>query len=115
MSNARKSIWVSLAAALIALGTHVPAAAQSLEQNAAGCRDGGPVTAIRSCTALIQSGREKDQDLASDFDNRGVAYKAIGKYDLALADYQKAIALSPDAAAFFKDRGPSIMPRRNSI
>ena len=61
---------------------------------------GGPIvdTVIDGCTAIIQSGREPRDRLATAFDNRGVAYKHKGQYDLALQDYEQAIRLNPSNA-----------------
>ena len=53
----------------------------------------GPIvdTVIDGCTAIIQSGREPRERLATAFDNRGVAYRRKGEYDRALQDYEQAI------------------------
>ena len=55
----------------------------------------GPIidTVIDGCTAVIQSGREPPEKLATAFDNRGVAYRHKGEYERALQDYEQAIDL----------------------
>jgi tetratricopeptide (TPR) repeat protein len=60
---------------------------------------------IDGCTAVIQSGREPPEKLAIAFDNRGVAYKHKGQYDLALQDYEQAIRLNPKNANAYNNRG----------
>src|SRR4029077_19011344 len=57
----------------------------------------GPIvdTVIDGCTAIIQSGQEPREKLATAFDNRGVAYRRKGEYDRALQDYEQAIPLNP--------------------
>ena len=52
-------------------------------------------TVIDGCTAIIQSGQEPREKLATAFDNRGVAYRRKGEYDRALQDYEQAIQLNP--------------------
>ena len=49
--------------------------------------------AIRSCTAVIRSGSEGR--LAWAHLSRGIAYKRLGRNDLAIADYDHALALDP--------------------
>jgi tetratricopeptide (TPR) repeat protein len=67
----------------------------------------GPImdTVIDGCTAVIQSGQEPREKLATAFDNRGVAYKLKGQYDRALQDYEQAIRLNPSNANAYNNRG----------
>jgi tetratricopeptide (TPR) repeat protein len=67
----------------------------------------GPIidTIIEGCTAVIQSGRETPEKLATAFDNRGVAYKLKGQYDQALQDYEQAMRLNPNNANAYNNRG----------
>jgi tetratricopeptide (TPR) repeat protein len=62
-------------------------------------------TVIDGCTAVIQSGHEPPEKLATAFDNRGVAYRIKGEYDRALHDYEQAIRLNPGNANAFNNRG----------
>jgi hypothetical protein len=50
---------------------------------------------IGGCTAVIQSGKETRSALAMAYNNRGVAYRAKGEGDRAIADFNKAIELNP--------------------
>ena len=67
----------------------------------------GPIvdTVIDGCTAVIQSGKETREKLATAFDNRGVAYRRKGEYDRALQDYEQAIRLNPSNANAYNNRG----------
>jgi Flp pilus assembly protein TadD len=63
----------------------------------------GPIidTVIAGCTAIIQSGQEPCEKLATAFDNRGVAYRQKGEDDRALQDYEQAIQLNPSNATAY--------------
>src|ERR1700740_1708386 len=60
---------------------------------------------IDGCTAVIQSGQEPREKLATAFDNRAVAYRRKGQYDRALQDYEQAIRLNPNNANAYNNRG----------
>ena len=60
---------------------------------------------IRSCSVLIQSGREPTRNRAAAYNNRGNAYEAKGDYDRAIADYNEAIRLDPNYALAYSNRG----------
>jgi tetratricopeptide (TPR) repeat protein len=60
---------------------------------------------IDGCTAVIQSGQEPREKLATAFDNRGVAYRRKGEYERALQDYEQAIRLNPSNATAYNNRG----------
>src|ERR1700683_4545890 len=67
----------------------------------------GPIvdTVIAGCTAVIQSGQEPGDKLATAFDNRGVAYKLKGQYDRALEEHEQAIRLNSRSANASNNRG----------
>ena len=48
---------------------------------------------IRGCTEIITEGRERKENLAIAYYNRGHAYDHKGDRDRAMADYSKAIEL----------------------
>lgn len=59
---------------------------------------------IKSCSELIQSGKESQENLAIAFYNRALAYESKDNFDYehAIADYTESIRLNPkDADAFF--------------
>src|SRR5437016_493136 len=59
------------------------------------CNDSGQASVISSCTALIESGHEAPLRLAKDYYNRALALVASTKYDSAIADLNRTIALAP--------------------
>src|SRR5579859_5448898 len=89
--------------ALVLMSLSMPAASQALRGN---CGNPDPDISIAGCTkkiasdtADLQSGRGIIQaavsHLATDYDNRGVAYANKGLYDEAIADYSQAVSLLP--------------------
>ncbi len=60
---------------------------------------------IAGCSAVIKAGREKSDQLAEAFNNRGIAYRLKGDYERALQDYGQAIKLNPKFAVAFVNRG----------
>lgn len=60
---------------------------------------------IIGCTALIKSDISNPHVLAIAYNNRGNAYNAEGKYELAIQDYDESIKLNPDYAKPFNNRG----------
>ena len=69
------------------------------------CKDADPDIRIVTCTALIKSGQESNENLAVAFISRGIAYRKKKQYDLAIKDYDQAIRLNPSDSAAFDDRG----------
>ncbi len=66
---------------------------------------GGLDLTIGICTRVIESGGLPDEKLAWIFYSRGWRYGATGKFDRAIADYNRAIRLKRDYAHAFRDRG----------
>jgi len=60
---------------------------------------------IEGCTAVIRAGQDSPRNLATAFDNRGVAYRLKGDYEHALQDYDQATRLNPDNAHAYNNRG----------
>ncbi len=60
---------------------------------------------IVGCSNAITSGTFAGKDLAAALTNRGTAYVARGNADRALADFNEAIKLDPNAAGAFFGRG----------
>jgi len=60
---------------------------------------------ISGCTAVIQGGKENQQDLAIAYYNRGIGYQNKKDPDRALADYDQALRLRPNYSSAFNNRG----------
>ena len=105
MDRARKFAYATLVVSVAVVAHIIPAASQTRDQNWARCEDNNPDLSIGGCTAVIQAGGETDENLASAFFNRGLAYRRQGQNDLAIANYNEAIRLKPDDADAFVNRG----------
>ena len=102
-------------AAIFVVATAGTAAAQTRNQLWDRCQlfssDGvirpgtGPDLAIGACTQLIQSGQETNANLSAAFNNRGTAHNNKQEYDLAIADFNQAIALNVNDAQAYYNRG----------
>ena len=64
-----------------------------------------PDLVIEGCSEMIDEGKQAPAILATAHNNRGVAYKVKGDYDLALKDYDQAIQLNPNSASHYNNRG----------
>ena len=64
-----------------------------------------PDLVIEGCSEIIEEEGQSPAILATAHNNRGVAYKVKGEYDLALKDYDQAIQLNPNAASHYNNRG----------
>lgn len=90
--------WKALVlAAGLALAAPVAVAAglDDVEQANRLYSEGRYELAIEAYTRAIVSGELDPSALAIVYNNRGVAYNAIGDYDHAIADYQEALSLQP--------------------
>ena len=77
----------------------------ALSDRCVGWVGASPDQRAASCTALIQSGDEADNDLISDYVNRGNANAARDAPDAAIDDYGEALKRNPAYAIAFYDRG----------
>ncbi len=64
-----------------------------------------PNETIRRLTFSIESGRLERDALVLALNNRGIAHRQNGSYDLAISDYNQSITLRPDFAAGYSNRG----------
>src|ERR1700733_1455904 len=107
--NASRSMAYDAAGALLLMLFGTWAAAQSPAlSNIDLCNGMDRASAERQivgCTALITSGAQNPQLLAIARNNRGNAYTAEGKYDLAIQDYDESIKLDPKYAKPLNNRG----------
>jgi tetratricopeptide (TPR) repeat protein len=90
------------------LGTFIvssPAISQTDEENRAACADPNLATRLRACSLLIKSGQPSDLNTPVAYNNRGVAYTETGKRELAIQDFNEAIALFPAYAIAYSNRG----------
>jgi tetratricopeptide (TPR) repeat protein len=86
-------------------GGKVPSAMAQQLRSCEGGDGAAPDDQIAGCTAVIRSGIPTDKELAALFNYRGVAYKAKGDLDHAIADYTEAIRRDPNYAAAYNSRG----------
>jgi lipoprotein NlpI len=61
--------------------------------------------AIRLLSAAIGSGKLNNNDLATSYNNRGMAFAATGELDKAIADYSAAIKIAPAYGPAYLNRG----------
>jgi len=73
-----------------------------------------PETAIKACTAVIQLGQGAKGNLAVALFARGEAYRAMGEYPSAIADYTEVIKLDPKNKEAYKNRGNMYLTQRNN-
>src|SRR3989344_6946387 len=60
---------------------------------------------IAACTRAIESGRWQGANLALAYNNRGIAKRAKGDLNGAIADYNRALELDPRHANAYINRG----------
>jgi len=93
---------------LSAFGTGVLADRARKEQgrlNLQRCSGAVSDLSMSSCTAVIQSGYETQENLTAAFFHRGNAYVMKRQYDRAIEDYDQAIRLNPNDVKSFFNRG----------
>ena len=96
-----------IAALLIALVVATPPARAEASRD---CASNNHEAAIRACTLLIQ----KNPRNAVYYFNRAISYRELGKVDLALADYNRAVEINPRYYEAFNNRGTIYMNRRDN-
>jgi tetratricopeptide (TPR) repeat protein len=77
---------------------------------------GDHATEVDLATQIIQHpvfSYQNNEIQATVYNNRGVAYYNQGKFDLAIADYNKAIELNPKGAEAYNNRGNAYSKQGN--
>src|SRR5215471_18453673 len=100
--------WRIIATALIVLASQTACGDfWDFEADQELCERSGPdVDAqIAACTRQIDSGHRHGHDLAIEYYDRGIAWKAKGDLDRAIADYSEAIRLDPKYEHAYGNRG----------
>jgi len=93
-----RGILAGLALTLIAL----PAWAQTTEDIRDGCAGGHD---FLSCDALLQIDKDNPAKLAEDYNNRALNFGNQKRYDEAISDLNRSIALVPDQFVPYFNRG----------
>jgi Tfp pilus assembly protein PilF len=79
------------------------------------CKSNDIDQAIAGCTAVINSGKSKNQQLAEAFYERGVAYTRKSDLDHGLQDIERAIKFNPRSAKSFCARGSIYTRKGDSV
>jgi tetratricopeptide (TPR) repeat protein len=109
-AQARSVGPVRLLASLLCLLSSAGWAATT-QKNLDGCngKDGTPaLEQIAACTAIIDANVESPRTLAIAHNNRGTAQASLGKYDLAIGDFDTSIKLNPRYFRAFNNRGVAL-------
>jgi tetratricopeptide (TPR) repeat protein len=100
-----KAGWLLRGLLLIWVGATSAAHAQTNEQTRTDCADPNPTTRIRACSIIIKSGQSSDLNTPVAYNNRGLAYNETNQPELAIADFDQAIAIFPSYAIAYSNRG----------
>jgi tetratricopeptide (TPR) repeat protein len=92
---------IACAVALAAMASLDPAQAQDHII----CEKESGDVAIAACDRAIASGKLSSAQLAWAYHNRAVEYENKAKYELALADYDRALKIDPNRAGSLVGRG----------
>jgi tetratricopeptide (TPR) repeat protein len=101
----RSSILFVLAA-LSTGAVAVPAAAQTIQEQAARCTDENNTSIddrMATCTAVIASGQVTGSDLSKVYESRAFAFDFKNDTDHAIADYEVAVRLNPDHGELYEE------------
>lgn len=112
----RYAATLVMAGVVLLIGLRFASAEESLLKDVELCngvKGGSPETRIKGCTNLIISRSPNSLGLAIAYNNRGNAYVAEGKYNLAIADYDNALAMNPRYAKAYNNRGVALEKQGN--
>jgi tetratricopeptide (TPR) repeat protein len=93
---------------LLALISFAPCARAASESEWAVCNTISGRSAVEACNRIIEAGEETIGDLATAYNQRGAAYYSLKQYDLAIADYGRAIAINPRMNVAYSNRGVAL-------
>lgn len=94
-----------LASLLVLCLAAAPSWADVFQDGQAAMRKGNYPEAIRLYSQDIDSGNNTPENQAVVYNQRGLAYRRSGKPDLAIADYNQALGLTPNDADLYNNRG----------
>jgi tetratricopeptide (TPR) repeat protein len=98
----------------LAIATCLVFASEVQADDIAACNNANPEVKIFGCSAIIEAGTEAPEAIATAHFNRGLAYHAKRELDLAIADYDRAIALNPEFAEAYNGRGKAYFSKGNN-
>ena len=98
-------VYLPLGCVIAVIGLFVAMQAWALRQACAGEYDLSPDERIAICSVILKSSTANAQTRSQLLVNRGNAYLAKSRQDLAIKDHDEAIALDPDNAKAFAGRG----------
>lgn len=96
----RRLLKPLLLGAFCLLAGALPAAADDFKI----CEQDEGDKAIAACSDAIASGRYTGHKLAELYNNRGVVWRLVHRYERALPDYDEALRISPQFELAFKNR-----------
>ena len=99
------SRWIAVILTLAALARPAFAQEQREWDQCTGREGPIPEVVIKGCSQIIENTQSAAAILATAHNNRGVAYRLKGEYDLAFSDYKEAIRLNPNSANYYNNLG----------
>jgi tetratricopeptide (TPR) repeat protein len=87
------------------IGAAMTAIGCSTLENMQRCASVEPGTRIAACTALIEAGHNRAENLSAYYTNRGTAYTSRRDYARAIEDHNEAIRLNPNNPTAYYNRG----------
>jgi tetratricopeptide (TPR) repeat protein len=101
-----RSSILFLFAALSTGGVAVPAAAHTIQEQAARCTDENNRSAddvMATCTAVIASRQLTGSELSKAYEARAIAFNMKNDTDHAIDDYEVALRLNPDNTELYEE------------
>jgi tetratricopeptide (TPR) repeat protein len=104
MTSMPKMMRAGVLLAFAAVAVVLAAASPALAQSALDCFGEDNERRIAGCSDIIAAPGTPPDDLATAYAMRALGYSLKGQYDLALPDYDRAIAINPDFAVALNNR-----------